>query len=144
MYDDILIPTDGSDPAREAVEHAIEFAEQFGARVHALYVVDASAYAALDTATDTVIHSLEEEGEATVSTVADAAGERDLAVTTAVVSGTPHQEIVDYVEDNGIDLIVMGTHGRRGIDRYLLGSVTEKVVRTADAPVLTVRMDSEE
>jgi nucleotide-binding universal stress UspA family protein len=57
--------------------------------------------------------------------------------------GDPYEEIIDYAETEGVDMIVMGTHGRSGLDRFLLGSVTEKVVRTADAPVLTVRLSDE-
>jgi nucleotide-binding universal stress UspA family protein len=60
-----------------------------------------------------------------------------------VAQGAPHRAILDYVDEQDIDLIVMGTHGRTGLDRYLLGSVTEKVVRLSDAPVLTVRMPAE-
>ncbi|AAV47178.1 universal stress protein [Haloarcula marismortui ATCC 43049] len=57
--------------------------------------------------------------------------------------GDPYEEIIDYAETAGVDMIVMGTHGRSGLDRFLLGSVTEKVVRTADAPVLTVRLSGD-
>jgi nucleotide-binding universal stress UspA family protein len=60
-----------------------------------------------------------------------------------VAQGTPHQAILDYIGEHDIDLVVMGTHGRTGLDRYLLGSITEKVVRLSDAPVLTVRMPAE-
>lgn len=67
-----------------------------------------------------------------------------LAVESAVRVGKPHQVIVGYADNNDIDLIVMGTHGRSGIDRYLLGSVTEKVLRTSDVPVVTVRRNHDE
>lgn len=60
-----------------------------------------------------------------------------------VAQGTPHQAILDHIDEHDIDLVVMGTHGRTGLDRYLLGSITEKVVRLSDAPVLTVRMPAE-
>ncbi|WP_238477105.1 universal stress protein [Natranaeroarchaeum sulfidigenes] len=65
-----------------------------------------------------------------------------LDVESIVRVGKPHQVIVGYANNNDIDLVVMGTHGRTGVDRYLLGSVTEKVLRTSDAPVVTVRRDS--
>jgi nucleotide-binding universal stress UspA family protein len=61
------------------------------------------------------------------------------AVRTEVITGSPHRAIREYAEDKDVDLIVIGTHGRTGVERYLLGSVTEKIVRTADVPVLTVR-----
>jgi nucleotide-binding universal stress UspA family protein len=65
-------------------------------------------------------------------------------VVTAVATGTPHTEILEYADEHDVDLVVMGTHGRTGVERHLLGSVTEKVVRMADAPVVTVRADEEE
>ncbi len=60
-----------------------------------------------------------------------------------ICAGDPHQVILNYADHHGIDIIVMGTHGRTGLDRYLLGSVTEKVVRLSDIPVVTVRQDAE-
>jgi nucleotide-binding universal stress UspA family protein len=72
---------------------------------------------------------------------AEAAGVN--TIEGVVAQGAPHQAILDYVDEHDIDLVVMGTHGRTGLDRYLLGSVTEKVVRLSDAPVLTVRMPAE-
>ncbi|MFB6096034.1 MAG: universal stress protein [Haloferacaceae archaeon] len=143
MYDEILVPTDGSPAADRAVEHAIDLATQYGARVHALYVVDANAYSTLEAGTDVVINALEEEGEAAVAEVAERAEEAGVEAVTEVETGTVHRTILDYADEHDVDLIVMGTHGRRGLDRYLLGSVTEKVVRTADMPVLTIRMEEE-
>lgn len=140
MYDELLVPTDGSPASEAAVEHAIVVAKRFDARVHALYVVDATAYSALDSGTDTVVQSLEQEGQEAVATVIDAAEAADLPTETAIVSGTAYRSILEYANNAEIDLIVMGTHGRQGLDRYLLGSVTERVVRSADPPVLTVRM----
>jgi nucleotide-binding universal stress UspA family protein len=144
MYDEILVPTDGSPATRRAVANAIDLAETYDARLHALYVVDATAYASMEAGTELVIEALEEEGEAAVRQVADAAAEAGVDCETSVRSGSAHRTILQYVEDEGIDLVVMGTHGRRGVERYLLGSVTERVVRTADVPVMTVRMTEEE
>jgi nucleotide-binding universal stress UspA family protein len=64
-------------------------------------------------------------------------------VTTEVLQGDPVETIADYAGEYGVDLVVMGTHGRGGVSRMLLGSVTERVVRTAPVPVLTVRVDDE-
>ena len=80
---------------------------------------------------------VEAQGQAIVDEVANALD--GVETRTAVLGGTPHEVILDYADDHDVDLVVMGTHGRTGIDRYLLGSVTEKVVRLADTPVLTVR-----
>ena len=140
MYEEILVPTDGSPATTQAVEHALRIAETYGARLHALYVVDTGAYASLEAGADVVMDALEEEGAEATQTIATAAADADVDVVRNVVSGTAYRSILDYVENHDIDLVVMGTHGRRGIDRYLLGSVTERVVRASPVPVLTVRM----
>lgn len=75
--------------------------------------------------------------------VAEKGDERDIPVETDVRRGNPHREILDYADEHAVDLVVMGTHGRTGLDRYLLGSVTEKVVRLSNVPVLTVRATDE-
>ena len=144
MYDDILVPTDGSAAADAAVEHAVTLAEQFEATLHALYVVDATAYSSLEAGSQMVAEALEEEGEAAVDRITAAAGDAGLPVVESVVSGTAYRSILEYAGEEDIDLITMGTHGRRGLDRYLLGSVTERVVRSADQPVLTVRYHEDE
>ena len=144
MYDEILVPTDGSEASRRAIEHAVDLASKYDARIHALYVVDTSVYLTLETGAEMVIESLEEEGKSAVRAVEDAATAAGVEVVTEVVDGSAHDAILSYVADNGIDLVVMGTHGRTGLDRYLLGSVTERVVRTSDVPVLTVRTEVDE
>ncbi|SHG85005.1 universal stress protein [Halobaculum gomorrense] len=139
MYNDILVPTDGSPAADAAVEHAVTLAARFDATLHALYVVDATAYSGIEAGTDIVAEALETEGEDAVARISTAADEADIPVVEAVVSGIAYRSILEYADDHDIDMIVMGTHGRRGLDRYLLGSVTERVVRSANQPVLTVR-----
>ncbi|WP_096389313.1 universal stress protein [Halopenitus persicus] len=143
MYDQILVPTDGSPAATAAIDHAIDLAKRYDARIHALYVVDGSAYSTLEAGSEIVLEALESEGAEATERVAEAATEAGVDSVTSVVNGTAYRTITEYVDDNGIDLIVMGTHGRQGIDRYLLGSVTERVVRTAEVPVLTVHKDED-
>lgn len=65
------------------------------------------------------------------------------SIRGTVAAGSPYRQILNYADENDVDLIVMGTHGRQGVERYLLGSVAEKVVRTADCPVLTVSSSGE-
>lgn len=144
MYDRILIPTDGSECADAAATEAIELAATFDATLHVVYVVDA---AALPSTIDAgyVSEALEDAGEEAIERVrerAAAAGVEDVA--SEVVYGAPHRSIVQYADEADVDLIVMGTHGRSGIERYLLGSVTEKVVRTAGVPVLTIQPEDRE
>lgn len=144
MYDTILVPTDGSPAADAAVDHAVTIADRFDSTVHALYVVDTTAYSTLEAGGgELVVDALEEEGQNAVRRISEAADERDLTAVEAVVSGAAYSSILEYADEEGIDMIVMGTHGRQGLDRYLLGSVTERVVRSADQPVLTVRMSEE-
>ena len=138
MYANVLLPTDGSDAAAAAVPHAIELADRYGARLHVLYVADTTEYSTV-TFEDDVVDPLTEQGEAVVDDVVEAAEERNVEAVGVVQQGGAYETILQYVDDQDVDVIVMGTHGRRGLDRALLGSVTERVVRTADVPVLTVQ-----
>jgi len=142
MYDDVLLPTDGSDAADAAVPHAIELADRYGARLHVLYVADTTEYSTV-TFEDDVVDPLAEEGQSVVDEVVEKAGDLNVEAVGVVMKGGAYETILQYVEDEGIDVVVMGTHGRRGLDRALLGSVTERIVRTSDVPVLTVREDEE-
>ncbi len=137
MYDDILVPTDGSEGAEQALAHALDLATTYGSTVHAVYVVE-PVYAA-EAGTGRILEAMREEGERAVASIAERASAEGIEAVTAVRTGGPSGELLEYVADNGIGLVVMGTHGRTGLRRYLLGSVTERVVRLSDVPVLTVR-----
>jgi nucleotide-binding universal stress UspA family protein len=144
MYDTILVPTDGSEHADAAIERALDLAERYGATLHALFVVDTSyPYADFETPPvnwSAVTDAMEGQGEAATATVRERADERGVSIETEVRQATSvHRMILDYADEHDVDLIVMGTRGRKGLDRYLLGSVTEKVVRLSDVPVLTVK-----
>ncbi|MDY6788651.1 MAG: universal stress protein [Candidatus Nanohaloarchaea archaeon] len=142
MYSDILIPTDGSRAIREAVEHGLNIAEKYNATVHTLYVVDLriSYHGVFQ---DHLLEKLEKEGEKAVGEIEERAESRGLKTKKEVVTGIPYEEILDYSENHGIDMIAMGTHGRTGIGRLIIGSTTENVVRHSSVPVMTVRMDKE-
>ncbi|MCO8268566.1 MULTISPECIES: universal stress protein [unclassified Haloferax] len=144
MYSEILVPTDGSRAAERAIDHALDLAKTYDARIHALYVVDTSIYTSLDAGADVVIDALEREGDAATRHVLAAAEEAGIDAQAEVVTGTAYRSIREYIDDHDIDLVVMGTHGRTGLSHYLLGSVTERVVRTSPVPVLTIRLDDEE
>lgn len=152
MYKKILVPTDGSDRARLAGEQAISIATQFDATLSALYVVDERAFrmaggnltaATEPTGVDADVPSEEtavrERGEEAIETIRTLAKEATLDFESDVVLGIPSEAILEYADETDVDLIVMGTHGRTGFKRYVLGSVTERVVRLSDVPVLTVR-----
>lgn len=141
MYDTILVPTDGSKEARRAAEHAIELAATMGASVHALYVIKlpgAPRTIYISDNEEEIRQEYEEYGREVTGEVADMAADAGVECTTAIKSGAIHEEIVDYADEEGADLIVMGT-GYRGKIGGLLGSVAEKVVRTATVPVTTIR-----
>lgn len=140
MHERVLLPTDGSDTADRAVEQAIDLANKYDAAFHALYVVDKTEPVLNVRGSDESFDRLEEEGKDIVNDVTERAQQASVSsVGGAVQRGEPAEAILEYVNVNDIDLVVMGTHGRSGLDRHLLGSVAEKVVRHADASVLTVQ-----
>ena len=142
LYDRILVPTDGSPEGRRAVAHAIELAEAHDATVSGLYVINTASYNGLpmESSWEGVTTLLNTDGQAALDTVEELAAGR-APVETEITEGSPAKEIIQAAERQGCDLIVMGTHGRGGLDRLLLGSVAEKVVRGARIPVTTVRID---
>ena len=142
MYDRILFPTDGSETAERAIEEAIDIAKKYDAGLHVLFVVDETEPVLNVRGSDASLDRLEADGEDVVDDAIDRATQASVSsVTGSVQRGEPAETILEYVDANSIDLIVMGTHGRSGLDRHLMGSVAEKVVRHAGASVLTVRKE---
>ena len=143
MYDDILVPTDGSAGTTDALEHALAAASAHDATIHSLYVVDRRLYRAADEAmTEEIKRSLEEEAAVALDDVRVRIEDEGLQAVTTVVDGIPHREILEYVDREGIDLVVMGTHGRTGPERIAnLGSTTERVVEDGSVPVLVVNFE---
>ncbi|MFC4358309.1 universal stress protein [Halobium salinum] len=136
----VLLPTDGSRGSLAALPHAAALARQFDAPVHVLAVTDVSVFDP-----DVVVGLLgglarlsERYADAAAATL-DAEG---ISTETAIGEGVPAREILDYATEVGADLITMGTRGRRGTERLLLGSTASKVLRGATRPVLTVRSPS--
>lgn len=141
MFDRILFPTDGSDGAEVAFDHVLDIATAHDAVVHVLNVADTTEDSVLRARSDSA-EALEQEGERITSETADRAEQRGVDTVTEVLRGEPYRTIIDYAENRGVDLVVMPTHARRGLERFLLGSTTERVVRRADVPVLTISPDS--
>lgn len=138
----ILVPTDMSEGADEALDYACELARTFGATVHLLHVIGIPSLGVPELGvalTSTVIDSMVRDNQVALEKIADS--KRHLATLGQVLlrTGDARELINQTAKELGADLIVMGTHGRRGVRRALLGSVTENVVRTAPCPVLTVR-----
>jgi nucleotide-binding universal stress UspA family protein len=144
MYDDILLATDGEIGSENATAHAIRLASLHDAMLHALFVVDEDVYSAYSG--DEYVderegpeHGLEEVGEDALAAVRERAADHGVEVVETLRHGRPHEVIVDYAADNGVDLIVLGTRRHPEEYRSLLGSVTDRVVRLADEPVTVVK-----
>jgi nucleotide-binding universal stress UspA family protein len=141
----ILVPTDFSETADAALTYAKDLATKIGASLHLVHVfTDPYAVAAgapevyAPVPAETRQRALDEARERLFERL-DASEEQRFRGTRGIVRGLTAPQIVDYATNQEIDLIVMGTHGRRGMAHLLLGSVAEHVVRIAGCPVLTVR-----
>ncbi|TQD26649.1 universal stress protein [Methanolobus vulcani] len=146
LYKNIFIATDGSKQNEKAVIHGIELAKMSGAKLYAGYVVDTAAFTSIpmDAGWEMMYELLEKEANGATDTVEELAKKEGITFESVVLEGNPSHEIIEFADNNNIDLIVMGTLGKTGIDRFLLGSVAEKVTRNSKVPVLVVRGDSEE
>jgi nucleotide-binding universal stress UspA family protein len=137
MFETIVIATDGSESVRRAVDVALDLARRFDAEVHAISIVDTDEVeSSPDRLQEEMETALKEQAEEALSGVRASAS---LDVTTSVRVGRPAVEIREYAEAADAGLVAMGTRGRHGENRFLLGSVAERVVRTCPMPVLTVR-----
>jgi nucleotide-binding universal stress UspA family protein len=139
MYDTILVPTDGSEVSERAAREAFDLAAAVGATVRILFVIDESPSSFLLT-TDTmsqVLAELQEEGERATDAAADLAPDGVEVETTIVRGMRIYSTIVEYAETHDVDLVVMGTHGRHGVEN-LLGSTTQRVLTHTEIPVLVV------
>lgn len=134
-YTDILVPTDGSDAAWRAAERGVEIAAALEASVHAFSVVESAG--ALKR--DQLRVNAEREAEEAVERVESEAERVGVDVTKTIESGVPHESILEHATTADADIIVMGTHGRTGLDHVVIGSITERVVRASPVPVLTIR-----
>ncbi|RKD94773.1 universal stress protein [Halopiger aswanensis] len=137
----VLVPFDDSDPAREALEYAFDLFPN--GEFVALTVADTSAVPfipnAADDAPDEQLEDLLGEATDQLSAAEDFAAERGVDIETHTRIGSPAQEIVEFAETNDVDHVVMGSRGRSGVTRILLGSVAEVVVRHSSVPVTVVR-----
>ncbi|PCR90514.1 universal stress protein [Natrinema ejinorense] len=143
-YDEVLLPTDGSEEASAAVDHGLGIATKADARVHAVNIVDVSNVAGTPNvaASRKLLSQFESQGERATEAIATRARDAGLEAVTAVQEGFPASGLLEYAAENEIDLIAMGTHGRTGLGRVLLGSTTERLIRRAGMPVLAVKSSS--
>jgi universal stress protein A len=138
----ILAPTDFSECSKQAVACAYEFAQAFGAKLVLLHVIEElPSYIGFipPGGAAMLIKDLERQGHLDLARVLPEADAAEVEVTRQVVVGSPSHEIVKVAAAEKVDLIVIATHGRTGLSHLVMGSVAERVVRTAPCPVMTVR-----
>lgn len=140
LFTKILIATDGSEYTKKAVDYAIDLAINTVAKLQAIYVVDTGAYKSipLSAPMEYAFSLLRQEGDIALKYVADMAEAAGLEAEGVIAQGHPADEIINYAEKNSIDLIVMGTMGKSGLDRFLMGSVADKVIRNSRIAVIAV------
>ncbi|MFB6229963.1 MAG: universal stress protein [Salinibacter sp.] len=146
----VLVPTDFSESADVALAHALRLADRFDASLHLLHVVselNAAFYGLADTE-DRAAAGLEaqirSEAQERLSEIAPDRSSSDVQSTVVQRPNLDETDaVLEYVTEHAVDLVVMGTHGRRGISRLMLGSVSNKVIRRAPCPVLTVQAGEE-
>lgn len=146
MFDQVLLPTGGGKGATPVVEAAIELAGFYDATLHVIYIIDqpATVYGAGEgvPGLGNLLDGFKRKAEEATDDVVAQAADRHVGAKSAVQCGKLPDDILTYVEEHDIDVIVMGTRGQTGIKRALLGSVTEDVIRHAEIPVLTLHRDS--
>jgi nucleotide-binding universal stress UspA family protein len=139
-YQKIMVATDGSELCKKAVETGIEIARLSGAKLYAVYVVIPATHSARDFGWEKAsMEHFRAEGKKATAFVEESAKAANVEVESVLLEGNPAEKIVEFAEQNGIEMIVMGTLGKTGLDRFLLGSVAENVIRHSKTPVLVVR-----
>jgi nucleotide-binding universal stress UspA family protein len=146
-YQKILIATDGSKCSQKAVLQGMELAKLMGAKVYVLYVLDKNAY--IPPSLETPIHlgsnwdimaeTLRQEGDNAIQYANDIAEDKGIDFEGVVMEGNPADAILEFSEQKKVNMIIMGTLGKGGLERFLLGSVTDKVVRHSKISVLVVK-----
>ncbi|MGB9937663.1 MAG: universal stress protein [Methanobacterium sp.] len=146
MYKKILLPTDGSEIAESAAEHAFLLGSKSGAQILVLNVIETPRFSGIRSADkNELMNRFKDEGQKSFDRIKkklNSCGEKcekDIKVEFRFVEGSPADQILKTIGEENIDLVVMGTSGKRGLNRFLLGSVTENTMRSAHCPVLVVR-----
>lgn len=141
----ILVPTDFSEPSNAALEYAVTLAEKLGAGVHVVHAFELPIVGFPDgtlTITAEMASRIIDAAQKALDDLVEKYSARGFQLTTSLEQADPRDGVLAAAKKAGADLIVMGTHGRRGISRALIGSVAEGVVRRSTVPVLTVHVES--
>ncbi|MEN4017870.1 MAG: universal stress protein [Methanobacterium sp.] len=131
MFKTILVPTDGSKFAQKAEDAAISIAAKYDARIIGAYVIDEKLIYPYEV--------LEEEGKSILKNLSLKAKKEGVIVDEILVFGTPAKDLITIIRRMDPDLVVIGTHSKKGLEKLLLGSVAEKVLKTVESPVLLVK-----
>lgn len=142
-YNRILIPTDGSEGSRDVIDRGLSLARMLGAKVRILFVVDTSTFRDIppDELITTLRGHMEAKGNEILDEIEEKGEDMGVEVEKSVVNGPPDEMIIEESKDS--DLIVIGTHGRSGLSKLLVGSTTDRVIRKAKCPVLVMKIEEE-
>ena len=137
----VLIATDGSKAAKKAVDFGIKFAHKYGAKVYAVYVINITAYEKVNQSnwSSEALQTFDKVANRETSSVVEKAKSSGLDAEPIILKGSAAEKILDFADKHDVDMIVVGSLGKSGIEHFTLGSVSEKIVRHAKVPVLVVR-----
>ena len=137
----ILVPTDFDESAEQALQYAVELSQQFGARLTLLHVyeIPVHAYTTMMYPPEGFVKELGAAARKKLDEAVNTVRKQVPEATSILHAGTPGEQILTAIKETGADLVVMGTHGRRGLGHVMFGSVAEKTVRQSPIPVLVVR-----
>ena len=141
LFNHILVPTHFAEPSQRALELALELAGILGADLTIMHTCEIPAYAypGLALAPIDLLSPIEDVARKKLDELVSSLSQRCRSCKGVLKVGIPWEEILEVVNQAQADLVIMGTHGRRGVTHALLGSVAEKLVRMSPVPVLTVR-----
>lgn len=142
IFKKILLPTDFSEWSKEAIEYTISLAVSYDAQIHILHVVDnvpVLAFHSIDLNSETVLRDSERQAKEALDGLIKSHFTYNRNLVPVIRHGEASKEIVKYACEEGMDLIIMATHGRTGLAHVVMGSIAEKVVRHSEVPVLTIK-----
>lgn len=131
MFERIMIPTDGSKFAARSEDVAMEIAKKFNSTIVAVHIID-----------DKLIYPfevLEDEGKSILKKVRERAEKEDLAIEEVLIVGSPIHDMAKIVKKTRSDIVIIGTHGKTGLEKLILGSVAESALKTVQVPLLLVK-----
>lgn len=131
MFSKIMVPSDGSKYAEKAEDMAVALAEKLGSTVVAVHVIDEKLIYPFDI--------MEEEGNEILSKINEKGSEKGVKVDEVLIFGNPRHDMKKIAEKSGADLLVIGSHGKSGLEKILMGSVAENTLKTVEIPVLLVK-----